>query len=198
MKIIITGVGGQGTVSLGHLIGNIAHENGLNVVAAETHGMSQRGGSVVFHLKIGEEKSPLVAKGQADVIISGEPMEALRVLEYLKPNGVVITNTHVILSPVAVQLGMTYPNILDIYNSIENWPSELYTLNTGEIIDKLEIARGENLVLLGVFMSLGIFQVDRETVEKRIVEKWPKFAENNLKAINAGYNLLNHKTSVTH
>ncbi len=193
MNIIITGVGGQGTVSLGHLIGNIAHNSGLRMIAAETHGMSQRGGSVIFHLKIGDERSPLIAKGQADVIISGEPMEALRVLEFLKPNGVVITNTHTILSPVAVQLGMNYPDILDIYRVIEEWPAKLYTLNTGEIIRRLDIPRGENLVLLGVFMKLGIFQVSADTVEQMIINRWPKFAENNLKALHAGYDVLSEQ-----
>ena len=91
LNIIITGIGGQGTVSIGHLLGKMFHQADMNIVAAETHGMSQRGGSVIFHLRVGKSYAPIIPLGQADIIISGEPMEALRVIEYLKPNGIVIS-----------------------------------------------------------------------------------------------------------
>ncbi|MCY3413551.1 MAG: indolepyruvate oxidoreductase subunit beta [Candidatus Heimdallarchaeota archaeon] len=195
-NIIITGIGGQGTVSIGHILGNIFHEVGYQIIAAETHGMSQRGGSVVFHLRVGNNYGTIIPKGMADVIISGEPMEALRVIEYLKPNGHIITNTHGILSPVAVNLGMKYPKVDAILQKLEEWPAKVYNVNTGKLAEDLKISRGENLILMGAFLRLGLLELDTKLVEDIIQKRWPKFVETNLKALRAGYDIIDKSTIV--
>ncbi len=190
LNIIITGIGGQGTVSIGHILGKIFTEVGYAVVAAETHGMSQRGGSVVFHLRVGKNFGPIIPKGQADIVISGEPMEALRVIDYLKPNGIVISNTHGILSPVAANLGQKYPDVDKIFDTIREWPAELHIIDTGALAEKLGLSQGENLILMGAFLKLGLIPLDKEYVEDMIKARWPKFAESNMKALYAGYEAI--------
>jgi indolepyruvate ferredoxin oxidoreductase beta subunit len=93
--IILAGVGGQGILSIAAIIGYAAVENGLNLKQAEVHGMSQRGGDVQSHLRISNREiySDLIPQGRADLIISVEPMEALRYMPYLAQNGWFITNT---------------------------------------------------------------------------------------------------------
>lgn len=189
-NIIITGIGGQGTVSIGHILGKIFNKVGYKVVAAETHGMSQRGGSVVFHLRVGNIFGPIIPKGRADIIISGEPMEAMRVIEYLKPDGYVITNTYGILSPIAANLGMKYPEVSKLIDQLENWPATVFPMDTEGIAKKLEITRGENLILMGAFLKLGLLALDEEVVEKEIIKRWPKAAEQNIKALRAGYEFI--------
>jgi len=193
LNIIITGIGGQGTVSIGHILGKIFTDVGYHVVAAETHGMSQRGGSVVFHLRIGKNYGPIIPKGQADVIISGEPMESLRVIDYLKPNGIVISNTHGILSPVAANLGQTYPSVEKIFETVREWPAALHIIDTGNIAKELGITQGENLILMGAFLKLSLIDLDTSYVEETIKARWPKFAENNMKALHAGYMQIEEK-----
>lgn len=190
IDVLISGVGGQGTVSIGHILGEVCNEIGLVFVASETHGMSQRGGSVVFHFRIGRDKSPLIPLGNADIIIAGEPMEALRVVNYLKPNGTVISSTKTILSPVARQLGISYPDLDDIWKSIENWPASLIKID----IEKLEQVYGkfkENMVLLGLFIRLiEIEGLDYDTVLDIISRKWPQYTSLNAKSLDLGYNKL--------
>jgi indolepyruvate ferredoxin oxidoreductase beta subunit len=189
-NVIITGIGGQGTVSVGHLLGKIFHEAGENVVAAETHGMSQRGGSVVFHLRIGKTFAPIITRGTADVIIAGEPMEALRVLDYLKPNGVVLTNTYGILSPIALQLGMKYPHLDELINELKSWPAKVIPIDIAEVTKDADVGQGDNLILLGAFTKLGLIDLDMEIVKKTIEQRWPKVVDINMRALELGYSII--------
>ena len=93
--IILAGVGGQGILSIAAALGEAALENNLHLKQAETHGMSQRGGAVVSHLRLSDKPiaSDLIKKGTANVIISVEPMEALRYLPFLSENGMIVTNS---------------------------------------------------------------------------------------------------------
>ena len=93
MNVLIVGVGGQGTLFAGKVIGELAEKSGLDVKQSEVHGMAQRGGSVVTYVRIGDRViSPLVEKGEADIIVAFEQLEALRWIEFLKPGGTVIVN----------------------------------------------------------------------------------------------------------
>ncbi len=97
LNIIVTGVGGQGLLTLSRLLIEAAKSKGLSVLAAETHGMSQRGGSVVVHVRLGSEiTSPLIPIGGADMLISTELIETIRNLRYVNSNSYVITNTKII------------------------------------------------------------------------------------------------------
>ena len=109
-NIMIVGVGGQGSVLASKLLGHLFITQGYDVKVSEVHGMSQRGGSVVTYVRYGDKVySPVIDKGQADVIVSFELLEAARNIEYLKPNGQIVTSTQQI-DPMPVLTGaMTYP-----------------------------------------------------------------------------------------
>ncbi|MHA2253263.1 MAG: indolepyruvate oxidoreductase subunit beta [Candidatus Kariarchaeaceae archaeon] len=185
--LIVVGVGGQGTVSIGHLLGKACMKMDLPFVSSETHGMSQRGGSVIFHMRMGNQSAPLIPKGRADAILAGEPMEALRFLDYLKPNGVILSNKHGILSPVAMQFGISYPDINDIWNTLQSWPASVYKIDSTAVAKEMGLVQGENMVLLGAFMGLGVIPIDFEIIKEIIAERWPRFVESNYKALEVGF-----------
>jgi len=185
--IIITGIGGQGTVSLGHLLGETLNELDIPYVAAETHGMSQRGGSVIFHLRVGKwKRSPLIERQTADIIISGEPMEALRALEYLKPNGVIVTEQQGILSPVANQMGYKYPDKREIYERLKSYTNQIYAIDAIEKARLIGNTKIANIVLLGKVFSLEILPLSAEAVRQYIKKRWPNFVDKNMEAFDLG------------
>ena len=100
-NILLVGVGGQGVLTIFKILGNAAQLQGLQVNGAETHGMSQRGGSVYVHLRIndGPVFSPLIMEGEADLLVSLEPIEALRFAHYVKKNGTIVTSTNPVDPP---------------------------------------------------------------------------------------------------
>lgn len=117
--LVIAGVGGQGTILASDIIGKAAVKEGLPVMAAETHGMAQRGGSVVNHLRIGCEFGSLIPLKSADALLALEPSEALRYIEYLSDDGVVLFNTEPVL-PVTVTSGLSsYPDVAKIIDYLE-------------------------------------------------------------------------------
>lgn len=181
--IIIAGVGGQGIVSIAAVIGLAAVEANLFLKQSEVHGMSQRGGDVQSHLRISDMPvaSDLIPYCSADLIISVEPMEALRYLPWLSPDGWVVTNS----TPFA--------NIND-YPDIEHITSELNKLKNIIIIDADSIAqttgspRTGNIVVLGAASS--IINIPTELLEKGIADLFSKKGQEiidvNLKAFRAG------------
>lgn len=142
--IILAGVGGQGILSIAYVIDNAALEEGLQFKQAEVHGMSQRGGAVQSHLRISDGRifSDLIPRGEADLILSVEPLESLRYFEYLGPDAVVVTS----LTP--------YLNIPD-YPDMETVLAEIRKAPRSVIVDSERIAReagaskAQNMVMLG-------------------------------------------------
>lgn len=117
--IILSGVGGQGILSIAAVVGMAALENHLYLKQAEVHGMSQRGGAVQSHLRISEREiaSDLIPEGRADIIISVEPMESLRYLPWLSESGWLVTNTTPFVNIT------DYPDMKELLAEIENFPS---------------------------------------------------------------------------
>lgn len=186
-NILIVGVGGQGTLLASVLLGNLALSEGYDVKLSEVHGMAQRGGSVVTHVKISEEgvSSPLIEEGDADVIIAFEELEAYRWLPYLKKGGAMYVNTQQIL-PMSVILGQAeYPEGIQ----------KVLTDKAGMVkaFDALKIAEGcgsvkaVNVVLLGAASKDLPFS---ETAWLKVIEEnvKPKFIELNKKAFTLGRN----------
>ncbi len=142
--IILAGVGGQGILSIAFVIDNAALKQGLDFKQAEVHGMAQRGGAVQSHLRISDQPvySDLIPKGVADMILSVEPMESLRYLDYLTPEGIVVTSR----SPF-VNIP-DYPDIDDVLSAIE-------TVTNRVIVDSEKLAKeagspkSQNMVMLG-------------------------------------------------
>ena len=191
--IILSGVGGQGILSIATVIGAAALKEGLHIKQAEVHGMSQRGGDVQSNLRISSDEilSDLIPQGAADIIISLEPMEALRYVPYLNPEGWVIANT------------TPFVNI-DNYPEPEAVLAELGKRKHAILIDVDAIAkeqsspRAANIVLLGAAAPfLFIFGVnengdlpfpdDAAGIRSIFARKGEQIVEMNLKAFRAGY-----------
>ncbi len=185
-NIMIVGVGGQGTLLASRIIGNTAIDNGFDVKVSEVHGMSQRGGSVVTYVKYGENVySPIIDKGEADIILAFEKLEAYRALPFLKKVGKIITNTQKI-NPMPVITGkMEYPN--DIENKIAE-KAELISVDAFSLAEKAGNIKAVNVVLIGVMAKLT--DIPKEKWLEIIKNSVPaKFLDVNLKAFELGYEL---------
>lgn len=162
--IILCGVGGQGILSIATIIGEAAMNENLYIKQAEVHGMSQRGGDVQSNLRISSEPiySDLIAKGTADVIISMEPMEALRYLPFLKKNGWIITSSAPFINIP------NYPDI-DLLNSELAKIQNLVSLDIDKIAKELGVPRSANMVLLGAAQPvLGLEMAKLEDAIRRV------------------------------
>ena len=183
-SIMIVGVGGQGSLLASRLIGNVLLQQGYDVKVSEVHGMSQRGGSVVTYVKYGDEVlSPIVCKGEADIIISFEQLESARWLPYLKKGGHLVTSTQMI-DPMPVITGAaSYPeNIID---KIKAQGVDVISVDALELAEKAGNSKASNVVLMGVVSTKMDF--DKAVWDKAIEECVPaKFLELNKKAFELG------------
>lgn len=177
--IVLAGVGGQGILSVATIIGAAALKEGLFIKQSEVHGMSQRGGEVQSNLRISSEKiaSDLIPSGGADLIVSLEPMEALRYLKYLKPNGWIITSTAPYVNIV------NYPEesvIMEHLGKVGN----LVAFDMDELAKQLAAPRSGNMALLGAASPfIGISPEKIENAIKSIFSsKGEKVVEDNIKA----------------
>ncbi|HOJ24840.1 MAG TPA: indolepyruvate oxidoreductase subunit beta [Bacteroidales bacterium] len=156
--IILAGVGGQGILSIATTIGLAALKKNLNIKQAEVHGMSQRGGEVVSHLRISDSQifSDLITKGQADMILSLEPLETLRYLPYLNESGWIISNSEPYTNIP------NYPDLEIVYNEIRKYKNHVL-INADEIAKKLNAPLSANMVLIGAAAHyLGLEQQEIE------------------------------------
>ncbi|MFO7728510.1 MAG: 2-oxoacid:acceptor oxidoreductase family protein, partial [Desulfonatronovibrio sp.] len=111
LRVLFTGVGGQGTLTATKLLAETALEHGIEVSAGEIHGMAQRGGVVHSFVLLGGYLSPKIAQGEADVILGFEPMETMRALSFLRPGGLVLSSENPV-APISVSTGKeTYPSM---------------------------------------------------------------------------------------
>jgi indolepyruvate ferredoxin oxidoreductase beta subunit len=183
--IIVVGVGGQGVILLSHVIGKSALKAGYSVRGAETHGMAQRGGSVISHIRIGCEYGPMVPPGGADILVALEPAEALRYAHYLVKDGVVLVNTHPIL-PVTVTTGRaTYPSLEDIRAPLQRISKTVKTLNATELAIEAGTPQAMNVVMLGLLAPYLPLKEDLlvETLAESIK---PKYLAMNKRAFELG------------
>lgn len=182
--IILAGVGGQGILSIATAIGAAALKNGLNVKQAETHGMSQRGGAVVSHMRISDNPiySDLIPEGEADLILSVEPMEALRYLPFLSENGYIVTNTTPFLNIP------DYPKKEDVLNEL-NAQTRVVAIDADKIAAELGSKLASNMVMLGAGSPF-LNHIEFEALEKGIVDlfsrKGDAVVDTNIAAIRAG------------
>ncbi len=181
--IILCGVGGQGILSIATVIGKAALRQGLYMKQAEVHGMSQRGGDVQSNLRISDQPihSDLIPRGKCDLIISLEPMESLRYLPYLGPQGWLVTNeTPFVNIP-------NYPDHQAVLAEIGKLPRKV-VLNVDAIAREAGSARVANIVLLGATVPfLGLdFEDIRESIREIFGRKGEAVVEMNLKALEAG------------
>lgn len=183
-NIMIVGVGGQGTLLASKLLGSMLITKGYDVKVSEVHGMSQRGGSVVTYVRYGDKVySPVIDKGEADFVLSFELLEAARFVEYLKKDGIILTNTQQI-NPMPVITGAAqYPERLDekisaLGVNIDAFDALSLALEAGS-------AKAVNIVLLGRLSRYFDFTEDEwlSAIERSVPEK---FLEMNKKAFALG------------
>ena len=187
INCIVTGVGGQGTVLASKLIAQSAMNKGMRVRTSETIGMSQRGGGVVSHVRIGDEiHSPLININSADVIIGFEPAEAVRYLPYLKEGGTVIVANNPI-KPVTDSLSDTNYNGADMIKYLKSTVTHLFVLDAETVLAACGSVKVLNTVLLGVTAASGVLGFSMEEMEKSIHEKVrEKFIDMNINALHFG------------
>lgn len=185
-NILLVGVGGQGTILTSKIISNGFINAGYEVKMAEIHGMSQRGGSVTTQIRYGEKVySPVIEKGTADLIVAFEKSEALRWLEYLREDGILIVNDYTI-EPFTVSLGISeYPE--DVIDEYKKKIKNLHIFNAFDVAEKIGNSKAMNIVLLGSLVkALSIDDINWKEMIAQTVPK--KFVELNQEAFKAGYN----------
>jgi indolepyruvate ferredoxin oxidoreductase beta subunit len=194
-NLIAGGVGGQGSILLSRIIADAAINCGYEVRVGETFGAAMRGGAVASHVKIGDIYSPLVEKNKADVIVSMEPLESLRIgTEYLSPAGVVISDTKP-WYPVDVNIGaFEYPSLETIEESLKKLGKDIYLINASELAEKAGNIKTANIVLTGALASIGILPFSEKELIFAIENRVPaKMVDINLKAFDIGYKVMKEK-----
>lgn len=173
-NIVLCGVGGQGTVLASKLIAAAAMQKDLPVMSAETIGMAQRGGSVFSHVRIGEGiYSPMIANGEADIIIGFEPGETVRMLPFLKKGGTVVTSSRKI-SPVTATLpGSSYSGD-GMIAYLNEQVKELYIVDAEKACEKIGSSKVLNLLLLGAAVKSGALGLSEEDIKAAIRTRLPE------------------------
>jgi indolepyruvate ferredoxin oxidoreductase beta subunit len=183
-NIMIVGVGGQGTLLASKLLGHLLLGQGYDVKVSEVHGMSQRGGSVVTYVRYGDRVySPVIDEGEADLIISFEQLEAARWLGYLKPGGVIVTNTQK-TDPMPVITGATaYPE--GLIEKMRAKGAQVDAVDALPLAERAGSAKAVNIVLMGRLSRYFDFPeaVWQEAIDACVP---PKFLDMNRKAFALG------------
>ncbi|MDP3066301.1 MAG: indolepyruvate oxidoreductase subunit beta [Methanobacteriaceae archaeon] len=187
-NIYISGVGGQGIITTSVVIGEAAMKAGQEVLLSEIHGMAQRGGGVSTELKIGPSHSSIIAEGTADLLISFEPLEALRALPKISKNTHVVMNTAKIL-PFNIQGSENpYPPVTDIVEEMKSKSKDVKGLDAVEIAKKAGSILSVNMVMLGAALNVPGFPMDKkrlvESIEANFSEKTVPI---NIKAFEEGF-----------
>lgn len=182
--IILAGVGGQGIISIAFVVASAALEEGLEVKQAEVHGMSQRGGAVQSHLRLSRERiwSDLVPRGGADILLSVEPLEALRYFDFLRPDGMIIASRTPFLNIP------DYPELEKVLSRIESIPCH-FIIDSDRLAKQAGSSRTQNMVMLGAASEHLL--VKQENLKKFIEVLFARHGENvvqaNLKAFDLGH-----------
>ena len=186
-NIMIVGVGGQGTLLASKMLGYVLLQQGYDVKVSEVHGMSQRGGSVVTYVRYGKRGySPVIDKGEADVIISFEKLEAARWLEFLKKDGTIITNTQEVEPMPVITGAAAYPE--NLIEKMQAAGAKVDAKDFLSIAQEAGSAKAVNIALMGrlsTYFSEISDEQWQDAIEKIVP---PKFLDLNRKAFEAGRN----------
>jgi indolepyruvate ferredoxin oxidoreductase beta subunit len=196
-NILISSVGGQGGITLARVLSTAAMGMGLNVRVGESLGMAQRGGSVRSHVRLGDAvHGALIPEGRADVVLSLEPAEALRVVKYLSEDTTVIMNSSPVL-PISVLLNeASYPEIGDIEVLLRKVAGRIYTIDALDLAVNAGTSRSLNVVMLGAYMVLDGSVLSMEVVKKALKETLPpRYLEMNMRAFEMGMDEMRKKLS---
>ena len=185
-NIMLTGVGGQGVITAANILGKAALKANTMVYVSEIHGMAQRGGAVICMVRMGDVASPLLASGTADVIISTEPIEALRNISYANKKTKVITDINPVI-PFTVSVGgEKYPPLDKVYKEIASH-AQLFKIDALQIAEEAGAIITKNIVMLGALAGANILPFSTDILLDTILEHIPaKYSNINKKAFQGG------------
>jgi len=190
INFLIVGVGGQGTVLSGDIIAEVGMESALDSKKSDVLGLAIRSGSVVSHIRWGKKvNAPMSMRGEVDYLVAFEPLESLRMLEYLKPGSTVIVNEYEI-PPVAVSTGqIQYPTDEEIRTSLDEAAEKVFLFNATQKAQELGNVKAVNILLLGALSSL--LEVSPSIWEGVISKYVPeRYLDVNISAFKAGRELI--------
>ncbi len=194
VNLIVSGVGGQGNVMVSLVLGNALVAGGYFITIGETYGASQRGGSVMSHVRISSEKqfSPLIAEGQGDIIVGMEPVETLRMLkQFGNMNVVTIVNPRPIHAVDLIGSGAgAYPDLPKLLGQIKDLSAKTYVVHATDEAQKMGNPMLANMILIGALLKTGLLPLDETALDTVIKEMFPKAVAPNIKALKAGMELV--------
>lgn len=188
VNIAITGVGGQGVLSLAEILAKAALQCGLNVRVGEIHGMAQRGGHVACTVRIGDNaKGPIVDPGSAHLLVGFEPIETLREIQLIRQDGCVLMSSYV-QYPVAVSMGQAeYPDHDEIIKNINKYTDKIIEFDALELAAKAGSTRALNMVMLGAIIGTGLIPITEKVAIDVVRQAFPrKFEKINTTATKLG------------
>lgn len=185
--IYIVGVGGQGIITASRVIGDAAILADKNVLLSETHGMAQRGGSVVCTARIGDVQSPLIPDGQADLILSFELLETLRAGCKANKDTVVVSSTERIVPLGVSTQKLRYPTLEEVGAQVRNVAREFVPIDARKLAEDSGVPMSSNIVMIGALAGTGATGLDRKHFEGAIEMNIPRRIKENLAAFAMGF-----------
>ena len=187
-SVLLVGVGGQGIILASKILSAGLIEAGHDVKMSEVHGMAQRGGSVTTQVRYGDKVySPIIGKGSADVMVAFEQVEALRWLDYLKPEGSLVVNSHRIPSASVISGAEAYPE--GVIEKLKGAVKNITVIDASKEAMELGNIKAQNIVMLGgLIKAMGIEGIDWNKMVEESVK--PRFIELNVNAINKGMEIV--------
>ena len=192
--IYLVGVGGQGIITASRIIGDAAVLAGKNVLLSETHGMAQRGGSVICTARIGNVYSPLIPDGRADVILSFELLETLRALCKASRNTIVVSSTEKIVPLSVSSQKLKYPADEEVVAQVSKAAKTFITIDAPKVAAECGVPMSSNVVMVGALAGTGVSGLERIHFEKAIEMNIQRKLAENLKAFSEGYGLASQRT----
>ena len=186
VSVVLTGVGGQGVITAANILGKAAVDAKVNVFVSEVHGMAQRGGAVNCTVRMGDVSGPLVPAGTADVILSTEPVEALRNIMYAHKKTKIVTDINPVIPFTVAVGGETYPDLEDVYKELKS-RGVLYKIDALALAKKAGAAITKNIVMLGALAASDVLPFKSEVLLQTILDNVPgKYRDMNKKAFQSG------------
>jgi len=192
INLVVSGVGGQGNVMVSLVVGSALVNDGYFITIGETYGASQRGGSVMSHVKVsaGKQYSPLIAMGQADIILGMEPVETLRMLKQFGNDRVTtIVNPRPIHAIDLTGAG-GYPDLKALLEQIKDLSLKTYVVNATDEAQKMGNPIFANMILIGALAKTGLLPLDEKSLDNVIKQMFPKAVDINMKALKKGMELV--------
>jgi indolepyruvate ferredoxin oxidoreductase beta subunit len=176
-SIVLTGVGGQGVITAANILGKAAVAADVNVYVSEIHGMAQRGGAVISIVRMGDVSGPLLPMGTADVILSMEPIEAVRNIAYANKETKIITDINPVIPFTVAVGGEKYPNLKDVFKELET-KAQLIKIDGLTLAKSAGAVITRNIVMLGALASSNILPISNtiflNTILSNVPEKYKK------------------------